>query len=410
MSETPIVRAAGVTKVYARRGVFSLLLRREGRRAIDVAPDARRTVALDDVSFTVARGSSLAIIGRNGAGKSTLLRMLAGVSKPTSGRIQIHGTLRSLLELGAGLLDDASGRANAEAVLALDGITGSERAQRTEEALEFADLGRFADEPLRTYSSGMRLRLAYALAIAVRPEVLVADEILAVGDEAFQRRCSRHVVTFLAEGGTLVLATHNLYHVEKLCRDAIWLEGGRVMAYGPAREVTAAYRTAIDVAAAAGDAAIGAGAIGVTTVGASAMSTPAMGTPSTGPGTTTDVARPSAESEVRRQGALVVGTARSASARRIVEGEDLEIALPAVAASSRDDRVEIERVGGACVASFAVAGSRIVIPRCPLLPGRYRARLVRASGAPATASAEAEFDCVGTSRELGTIRLEHRWH
>lgn len=321
------------------------------------------------------RGGSLAIVGRNGAGKSTLLRLLAGVARPSRGTIDIRGSVRSLLDLGAGLFDDMTGRENASLALGLDEMPAARAAQTARRAFEFAGVEGFLDEPLRTWSAGMRIRLAYALAVAVHPDILVADEVLAVGDEEFQRRCSRHVEGFLAGGGTLVLASHNLYHVEKLCPEAIWLDGGRLRMRGPSRQVTAAYRAWVEESES--DVVPTLKAVGF---GARLRIV--------GNGDDDDVAR------IREGDTLVVVVEET---RR-----DAASALPATA------RLEIRLPRGACVASLAVGGRRLVVPDCPLLPGRYFLRLADGPGGGPLA-ADLVFDCVGSSRELGTMRLSHEW-
>lgn len=197
--------------------------------------------AIRNVSFQLLRGESLALLGPNGAGKSTLLRMVAGVLHPTSGAISVRGTLGRLLSLGAGTLDDLSGLENARMALRLSGNV--ERA--LSRVSEFSGLGSALSRPLRTYSAGMRLRLAYATAIAADPNIIVADEVLGVGDEEFQQRCAHFVTQFLERGGILLFATHNLYLAEKLCSRALWLDKGQVVKSGPAHIIVRDYRDAM---------------------------------------------------------------------------------------------------------------------------------------------------------------------
>jgi lipopolysaccharide transport system ATP-binding protein len=381
MSAESIVSASSVGKTYAARGLLSLLFQARSEHPARLAEGA----ALRDVSFELAAGRSLAIVGRNGAGKSTLLRILAGISRPSAGTISVRGSVRSLLDLGAGFLDELTGAENARASLALDGLAGAERDRHVADAIAFSGLGAFAERPVRIYSAGMRLRLAYALAVATRPDVLVADEVLAVGDEDFQRRCSNHVLDFVGSGGTLILASHNLYHVEKLCQRAIWLEGGRVRAIGPAREVTAAYRASIEAEEAERSARRGDPSVAVS------------------PG----------HDDASECGAirLTVRTSAGTAVHRVSEGDPFAIGVEGsarVAGGGLADgslRLEIRRVTGVCVAEFPVAGTELRFSACALLPGRYRARLARAE----RTIAEAEFDCVGASRDFGMVRLPHRW-
>ena len=196
---------------------------------------------LEDVSLSVLPGQSLAIIGENGAGKSTLLKMLCGVLQPSAGSIQRRGRIGALLELGAGFDRERSGRANIAVSAGLMGWSAKETAEREAEIIAFADIGRYIDEPVKHYSSGMVVRLGFAIVAAVRPELLVTDEVLAVGDESFARKCIRWMEDYLAGGGTLLLVSHSMYHVQKLCKQALWLKDGRVEAYGDVFEVTQRY-------------------------------------------------------------------------------------------------------------------------------------------------------------------------
>lgn len=215
-----------------------------------VADDPRRDPsggfwAVRDVDFDLAPGQSLGLVGRNGSGKSTLLRLLAGTARPTEGRAIARAPLACLLQLGAGFHALETGRENAEGWLVLQG--GMSRREARAAAVEverFAGIGPYFDRPLRTCSSGMQLRVAFATATLLRPRILVTDEVLAVGDEAFQRRCNRWFDGFLAGGGTLVLCAHDLFQVQRLCERAIWLDAGRVREFGPTREVIREYRRA----------------------------------------------------------------------------------------------------------------------------------------------------------------------
>jgi lipopolysaccharide transport system ATP-binding protein len=197
--------------------------------------------ALRELDLEVMAGESIGIIGENGAGKSTLLALLTGTTRPTTGRVSVHGTLAAILELGAGFHPEFSGRHNARMHAALFGITGPEADRRIEEAIAFSELGGFIDHPVRTYSSGMYVRLAFALAVSVDPEVLVIDEALAVGDQHFQTKCVDRITEFRERGKTIVFCSHALYQVKKLCDRALWLRQGRVAALGSVDEVIDAY-------------------------------------------------------------------------------------------------------------------------------------------------------------------------
>jgi len=197
--------------------------------------------ALRQLDLELERGCALGLVGPNGAGKSTLLKLLAGTTRPSAGRFRVGGRVASLLELGAGFHRDFTGRENVHLAGALLGLSRRELCAREGEILEFSGLGAFADEPLRTYSTGMALRLGFAVAVAVEPDVLILDEVLAVGDLSFQKRCVERILGFKRSGRTLVFCSHSLYDVRQLCDRAVWLEGGRPMQIGEAADVTHAY-------------------------------------------------------------------------------------------------------------------------------------------------------------------------
>ena len=197
--------------------------------------------AVQDVTFDLERGETLGLVGDNGAGKTTLLAMLAGASTPTEGTLTVEGRVGSILELGAGLHGEFSGRENIFLAGQAQGLRREEIAAEVDGIIEFSELGEFIDQPVRTYSSGMFLRLAFSVATAVQPDVLVIDEALAVGDQRFQAKCTERIDAFVRRGGTLIFCSHNLYQVKKLCRQALWLDHGRVERAGPAAEVCDAY-------------------------------------------------------------------------------------------------------------------------------------------------------------------------
>lgn len=197
--------------------------------------------ALRELDLAVAAGEAVGIIGENGAGKSTLLALLTGTTRPTTGRVAVRGKLAAILELGAGFHPEFSGRHNAHLHAALFGIVGAEADRRIDEAIAFSELGGFIDQPVRTYSSGMYVRLAFALAVSVDPDVLIIDEALAVGDQHFQTKCVDRITEFRARGKTILFCSHAMYQVKKLCDRALWLRQGRVAALGPVDEVIDAY-------------------------------------------------------------------------------------------------------------------------------------------------------------------------
>ncbi len=197
--------------------------------------------AIQDVNFDLERGETLGLVGDNGAGKTTLLAMLAGASSPNAGSLSVEGRVGSILELGAGLHGEFSGRENIFLAGQAQGLRRDEIEDEVDGIVEFSELGEFIDQPVRTYSSGMFLRLAFSVATAVQPDVLVIDEALAVGDQRFQAKCTERIDAFVRRGGTLIFCSHNLYQVKKLCRRALWLDHGQVQQAGPAAEVCDAY-------------------------------------------------------------------------------------------------------------------------------------------------------------------------
>jgi lipopolysaccharide transport system ATP-binding protein len=243
------IRAVGLTKLYRRtapgdrmRTLKSALL--EGK-VIGELERAEAIVALDQVSFTVDKGTAFGVIGGNGSGKSTLLKILAGILKPSSGELVVDGRVAALIELGAGFHPEISGRENVFINGAILGLTKKEVEARYERIVEFSGLADFMEEPVKNYSSGMYVRLGFAVAIHTDPEVLLVDEVLAVGDEAFAHRCLARIEEFLAAGKTLLLVSHSLALVEQHCDQVLWLDKGRVRQIGPPRRVIDAYRLAV---------------------------------------------------------------------------------------------------------------------------------------------------------------------
>jgi ABC-type polysaccharide/polyol phosphate transport system ATPase subunit len=243
----PAVVADGVTKVYRRflhqhqfRTLKSALL--TGSLITDLRPDETFT-ALDGVSFEVPRGTTFGVIGENGSGKSTLLKLLAGITKPTRGALRVAGRISALIELGAGFHPEISGRENVAINGIMLGLTRREVDERFDEIVDFAELREFIDAPVKTYSSGMYMRLGFSVAIHVDPDVLLIDEVLAVGDESFTRKCLDKIGEFRRRGKTIVLVTHSLGLVEKMCDEALWLRHGRKAGIGDPKRVVDEYLT-----------------------------------------------------------------------------------------------------------------------------------------------------------------------
>lgn len=241
------IEASGVTKVYRRfsnRRQFATLKSAllKGTLLRDLHPD-ETFAAVRNVSFAVPQGSTYGIIGRNGSGKSTMLKLVAGITKPTEGSVRVEGRISALIELGAGFHPEISGRENVFINGIMLGLSKREITKRFDEIVEFAEVKDFIDAPVKTYSSGMYMRLGFAVAINVDPDVLLIDEVLAVGDEAFTHKCLDKFAEFRRRGKTILLVTHSLNLVEKFCDDVLWLDSGRIRGEGDPRRVVSAYIT-----------------------------------------------------------------------------------------------------------------------------------------------------------------------
>jgi lipopolysaccharide transport system ATP-binding protein len=384
-----LMRLSHVGKDYAKietrggrlRLVFDLL---RGKGAAHVFR------ALDDVSLTLARGESLGIVGENGAGKSTLLKIVAGVIPPTRGKASVNGRVGALLELGAGFHPEYSGLANIDLAAALLGLAPGEIAAKRDEIIAFADLGDHINDPLKQYSSGMVVRLGFAVATALSPDVLITDEVLAVGDESFQKRCIAWMERYLGDGGTLLLCSHSMYHIQKLCTNALWLKDGRVERYGPANDVSQAYLAyheekdararrpvGTELAAASGWYAIEALTI-------DPAETVEQGTTLTVRG---EVFSPDGRTPV-----VLVGIVRADGTPVYGVATDMEDAPPVQIGNGR----------------YAFS---LTFPDVALLPGRYkvRAHALDPEGVRLFDHVEHTITVTGITRELGFVRLPHRW-
>ena len=213
------------------------------REIFDRKQRHRKVWAVRDIDLQIKPGRTVGLIGENGAGKSTLLKILSGTTFPSHGRYRLNGRVASLLELGAGFHKDFSGRENIYLNAAMMGLSRDEAQERYDDILQFSELGDFIDQPIRTYSSGMICRLGFSTAIAVDPDVLVIDEILAVGDMNFQRKCVEKIWAFKDSGKTILFCSHSLYDVRQLCDEAIWVHEGRIRSHGDAVAVTNEYAT-----------------------------------------------------------------------------------------------------------------------------------------------------------------------
>ena len=396
MSEAVLASLRGVSKRFPRvsrrsdraRALLALLTGRG-------LPPA--TTVLDGIDLEVRRGESLGLIGENGAGKSTLLKVLTGVLAPTEGEVRLSGSVAALLELGAGFHPEFTGRDNLRMAAALMGFAAGELEAKEADILAFADIGRYIDEPVKHYSSGMVVRLGFALVAARRPDLLITDEILAVGDEAFQRKCIRWIEDYLDGGGTLLLVSHSMYQVQKLCRHAVWLEHGRIRAAGDVYDVTQDYLAAQErrIAREAGltpkeSAGTQAGiefSLAAVRINDHDAETPAY----VAAGETLAI-----ELDVRsREGRMPV------AAFGIVRADG----TPVYGTTS-----EIDAVSRPAIADGRVR-FRVELPELALLPGAYSVRFhaLDPEGLRIFDTLERGFVVRGHTRELGVVRLAHRW-
>ena len=385
----PLLRLDAVGKDYAKvetRGgrvrLVADLLR--GRGAAHVF------CALDSVSLELRRGASLGIIGENGAGKSTLLKIIAGVVKPTRGSVAVAGRVGALLELGSGFHPEYTGLANIDLAAALLGLAPDEIDAKRGEIIAFADLGEHIDDPIKNYSSGMVVRLGFAVATALRPDILITDEVLAVGDESFQKKCVAWIERFLADGGTLLLCSHSMYHIQKLCRHALWLRNGRVERYGDAADVTQAYLAFHEEKSqgarqpATANAAAAAGVYAITSLAIEPGESMEQGTTLKVGG---EAFTPDGRTPV-----VLIGIVRADGTPVYGVATDMDGYAPRRVAPDR----------------FAFA---LTLPQLPLLPGKYfvRVHALDPEGVRLFDNVERPLVVTGASRELGLVRLVHRW-
>jgi len=216
------------------KGHMARLLKRRGKQ---------RFVALRNISFRIPRGQTVGVVGMNGAGKSTLLSLVAGLCPPDEGTVTVNGRVAALLQLGAGFHPDLTGVENLHMNAALLGLSAKRTDQAFDSIVEFSGIGQFIEEPLRTYSSGMTMRLAFAIAVHVDPDILIIDEVLSVGDQAFQVKCMNKILEFKEQGKTLLFVSHATGSVQSLCERALWLDHGELVMDGGVTEVLAGYES-----------------------------------------------------------------------------------------------------------------------------------------------------------------------
>ncbi len=276
-SEAPVIALEGVGKTYKRfakpsdrfwQSVWPSALRGGDAKANEF-------VALAPLNLKVQRGEALGLIGRNGAGKSTLLQMVCGTLNPSSGRAVVNGKIGALLELGAGFNPEFTGRENVYLAAAVMGLSGAETDALYESIVEFSGIREFIDQPVKTYSSGMYVRLAFSIATSANPDILVIDEALSVGDGAFAKKSFERIMQLKAQGTTVLFCSHSMYQVESFCDRAVWLDHGQVQMEGPASEVVAAYTDSLR--AEGGDGAVNGASKSATLVAAGLEIAPAEG-------------------------------------------------------------------------------------------------------------------------------------
>ena len=389
-----LVRLQGVSKFYPRvhrprerlRAFASLMT---GKRALEGAE------VLSDINLEINRGQSFGIIGENGAGKSTLLKILTGVISPSRGTVEVNARVAALLELGAGFQPEFSGIDNVRMKAALLGMSAGQLDQQIDQILAFADIGDYVYEPVKHYSSGMVVRLGFAVVAASDPELLITDEVLAVGDESFQKKCIRWIESFLERGNTLLMVSHSMYVVQKLCRQALWLHEGRSRELGDVFPVTQSYlayheeRSAterIQRRSLKGD---------------------------SGLYRVSDFSLPGGSGE----GDRCIAQGGRLEAELVLESPDGQppVALvgvmradgtPVYGVASDFDEIPAERLDDK---HFRF---RIIFDRIPLLPGSYsiRGHAMDPQGIRLCDTAELRFTVAGESREMGIVRLPHRWN
>jgi lipopolysaccharide transport system ATP-binding protein len=245
----PAIEVVNVSKSFRRyRPDRPFMLQEVLARGVRGLRATEQFWALRDVSFSVPRGSAVGIIGTNGSGKSTLLRLVGGIGRPDTGRIAVAGRIGALLDLGSGFHPDLSGRENVVMGGVLAGLTRREVLKRFDAIVAFSGVEDFIDNPIRTYSSGMHMRLAFSTAVHTNPDVLVIDEVLAVGDAGFQAKCLARIAQFKAEGCSILLVSHGLAVVKRLCDDVLWMNNGQLMAHGPVTSVVRQYEAHVGYA------------------------------------------------------------------------------------------------------------------------------------------------------------------
>jgi len=404
----PLIQLAGVGKSYP-------LVQKGGHQLAQVWSRLRGTEpshvfkALQDISFDVYKGQSVGLVGVNGAGKSTLLKLIAGVVKPTAGRLERRGRIGALLELGAGFHPDYTGRDNIFLACALMGLSHADTQSRIDGILAFADIGEHIDQPLKHYSSGMVVRLGFAVATSVVPDVLITDEVLAVGDESFQKKCIVWMERFLDHGGTILLCSHSMYHIQKLCQKAAWIDKGQLRMWGDASDVTRSYlawheeSARLDQNDALDQASLIADKSGVYHVKEMSLHWLAQDKSS--------VMQIDSEKELLE---IQMGVDLSVRGRIFSpDGRVPQVTIGLVRADGTPVYGVVSEMDTHVLArgTDGLFGFQIDFHQLPLLPGRYvmRAHAMDPEGMRLFDHVERSFEITGEAREMGFCRLNHTW-
>jgi ABC-type polysaccharide/polyol phosphate transport system ATPase subunit len=388
------IEVRGLSKVYRlyRRPIDRL------KEAVLRRPFHQPFESLKDVSFSIPYSSSLGVIGENGAGKSTLLKILAGTLTPTSGEVIKRGRTAALLELGAGFHTAFTGRQNIYLNASLLGLTDPEIRKKEKDIVDFAELGQFIDRPLKIYSSGMKVRLAFSVATSVNPDILIIDEALSVGDQRFQEKCVDRIVKFRKEGKTILVCSHSMYMINELCSRTMWLTNGRVSSFGETPGVIAEYMAYLEEKA------------------------------NGGKGAQQQVVEQNAASPDVRIEEIILLEANGERMQRAVQFQPLILEVRTRRSGpplTGHMAVTIEQIGGQLVFAattkesgigpisyFGDQTTRFVIPSVPLVGGRFVAkamvgdehtlRLIDQMKSPS-------FLIEGKRPELGMLWMEHHW-
>lgn len=359
--------------------------------------------ALQNVDLAIRPGEVIGVVGRNGAGKSTLLQTVCGTLQPTTGELHVRGRVAALLELGAGFSPDFTGIENIYMNAAILGLTRHEVDERLPDILAFADIGEFVKQPVKTYSSGMFMRLAFAVATSVEPDILVIDEALSVGDGAFARKSFDRIMKLREAGKTILFCSHSMYQVEALCSKAMWIDGGKVRMFGAAAEVTSAFQASLN-------AGVRANQVEMTVAEAAAIAPPGSGR----------IVRVTASSDGVSGAQLNLRSAESDLRIDIDFSADPALPVPSVAlgisdsngltiasATSHNDGVTLPRD------EQGHGRATIVFPKFPLLKGQYTVTCFLATEDGIHVYEQVDrcivLNVSQKGLEQGLVALEHEW-